>query len=330
MQETQAVKPAIADIKELVTADFAAVDRLIHDQLATNIPLIRQVCLHIIDSGGKRLRPLLVLLIANAFGGLKHQHVQIATIIEFIHTATLLHDDVVDSSALRRGDLTANEIWGNSTSILVGDFLITRAFQLMSAIENHTVSQILATTTNQIAEGEVKQLLNRNNADLTEAAYFEVIRDKTAMLFQAAAEMTATISECTPQQFTAIGRYALLLGIAFQLVDDALDYVGDPDQLGKNTGDDLADGKATLPLIYAMQHASPHEADQIRKAIENSSNQDLAAITATIAKTNAVKYTLEKAKEQINLAIAELTHLPPSPYREALEALANFSLSRYC
>ncbi|MDQ2994176.1 MAG: polyprenyl synthetase family protein [Pseudomonadota bacterium] len=317
-----------ASIKELVSGDFIAVDQLIHEQLATNVPLIRTVCLHIIDSGGKRLRPLLVLLIANAFGKLNPEHIKVATIIEFIHTATLLHDDVVDSSALRRGDLTANEKWGNSTSILVGDFLITRAFQLIAGIENRLVMQILAATTNQIAEGEVKQLINRNNADLSEADYFDVIRDKTAMLFQAAAEMTATLCQRSEIQYEAIGRYAISLGIAFQLVDDALDYIGDSDTLGKNTGDDLADGKATLPLIYAMQHADSQDKALIHSAIENNSREHLDAIIATIAKTNAVQYTLDKAKQHAMIAIAELEHLPPSRYRDGLAALAKFSISR--
>lgn len=318
----------VTDIKALVVQDFYAVDQLIHDQLASNVPLIRDVCKHIIDSGGKRLRPLLVLLVANALGYQGTDHIKIATIIEFIHTATLLHDDVIDNSAMRRGDRTANDIWGNSTSILVGDFLTTRTFQLISQLRNFEAIDILAWTTNCLTEGEVKQLINRNNADISEAQYFEVIRDKTAKLFQAAAEMTATICQAETSLRHAVGQYALNLGIAFQLIDDALDYIGDSRELGKNTGDDLAEGKTTLPLIYALQHATPADAACIRHAIENNSRDNLPEILCTIARTNAVKYTLDRARQMAESAIAHLEPLPPSPYRDGLQGLAQFAIKR--
>jgi octaprenyl-diphosphate synthase len=318
----------VTAIKALVARDFSAVDELIHNQLASNVPLIRDVCKHIIGSGGKRLRPLLVLLVANALNYPGEDHIKVATIIEFIHTATLLHDDVIDNSAMRRGDRTANDIWGNSTSILVGDFLTTRTFQLISQLRNFEAIDILARTTNSITEGEVKQLINRNNADISETQYFEVIRDKTARLFQAAAEMTATICKAPEALCQAVGLYALNLGTAFQLIDDALDYIGDSRELGKNTGDDLAEGKTTLPLIYALQHASPSDAACIRHAIENSSSDNLPTILSTIARTNAVKYTLDRAKQLAEQAIDHLDPLPPSLYRDGLQNLAEFAIKR--
>ncbi len=318
----------IKSIKALVAQDFITVDQLIHDQLASNVPLIGQVCKHIINSGGKRLRPLLVLLVANALHYQGNDHIKIAAIMEFIHTATLLHDDVIDNSNMRRGDRTANDIWGNSASILVGDFLTTRTFQLISQLRNFEAIDILANTTNNLTEGEVKQLVNRNNADITEAQYFDVIMDKTARLFQAAAEMTATICHAPDSLRLSLGRYALDLGIAFQLIDDALDYVGDSSELGKNTGDDLAEGKTTLPLIYALQHADATDASCIRHAIENSSRDNLPTILATIKRTNAVEYTLDRAKQLAERAIENLDDLPASSYREGLENLAGFAIQR--
>ncbi len=318
----------IKSIKALVAQDFNSVDQLIHDQLASNVPLIGQVCKHIINSGGKRLRPLLVLLVANALNYHGNDHIKIAAIMEFIHTATLLHDDVIDNSNMRRGDRTANDIWGNSTSILVGDFLTTRTFQLISQLRNFEAIDILARTTNNITEGEVKQLVNRNNADITETQYFDVILDKTARLFQGAAEMTAAICQASVTHRESLGRFALDLGVAFQLIDDALDYVGDSTELGKNTGDDLAEGKTTLPLIYALQNSSPADAACIRHAIENSNRDNLSAILATIKRTNAVEYTLDRAKQLAEQAIENLDDLSPSPYREGLENLAKFAIQR--
>jgi octaprenyl-diphosphate synthase len=318
----------ITAIKALVAEDFITVDQLIHDQLSTNVPLIGQVCQHIIDSGGKRLRPLLVLLVAKALGYQGKDHIKIAAIIEFIHTATLLHDDVIDDSTLRRGDRTANNIWGNSTSILVGDFLTTRTFQLISQLRSFEAMETLARTTNSITEGEVRQLINRNNADITETAYFEVILDKTARLFQAAAEMTAIICKSSEAQCQSLGRYAINLGAAFQLIDDALDYVGDSQELGKNTGDDLAEGKTTLPLIYALKQAKPEDAALIRHAIEHSSRDNLPAILNAIASTGAVQYTLDRAKYYAHQAIEDLKVLAPSPYRDGLQFLAEFAIRR--
>lgn len=318
----------VTAIKALVADDFTAVDQLIHEQLTSKVPLIGQVCGHIIDSGGKRLRPLLVLLVANALGYQGKDHIKIATIIEFIHTATLLHDDVIDDSAMRRGDRTANDIWGNSASILVGDFLTTRTFQLISQLRNFEAIDILAHTTNSLTEGEVKQLVNRNNADITEEQYFDVIKDKTARLFQAAAEMTACICHAPPQLRQGLGRYAMNLGTAFQLIDDALDYIGNSETLGKNTGDDLAEGKATLPLIHALYHANSTDAACIRQAIEHSSRDNLPAILATIARTDAVEYTLNQAKALAEEAIEELNSLAPSAYRDGLQQLAEFAIKR--
>lgn len=318
----------VTAIKALVAHDFNTVDELIQIQLASKVPLIGQVCKHIINSGGKRLRPLLVLLVANALGYQGEDHIRIAVIMEFIHTATLLHDDVIDNSALRRGDRTANNIWGDSTSILVGDFLTTRTFQLISQIRNFDAMDTLARTTNSITEGEVKQLINRNNADITEEQYFEVILDKTARLFQAAAEMTAIVCHASEPLCQTLGRYAINLGAAFQLIDDALDYIGDSQELGKNTGDDLAEGKTTLPLIYALQHANPTDAALIRHAIEHSSRDNLPAILNTIARTGAVAYTLDRAKHFAEIAIKNLEPLAPSSYRDGLQQLAEFAIKR--
>lgn len=326
-----ATTPRVTDvtaIKALVAEDFLTVDQLIHDQLNSNVPLIGEVCKHIINSGGKRLRPLLVLLVANALGYQSTDHIKIAVIIEFIHTATLLHDDVIDNSELRRGDRTANDIWGNSTSILVGDFLTTRTFQLISQLRNFDAMDSLAQTTNSITEGEVRQLINRNNADITEAQYFDVIKDKTARLFQAAAEMTAIICDSPLALRQSVGSYAINLGTAFQLIDDALDYIGDSQELGKNTGDDLAEGKTTLPLIYALKQSNPSDAALIRHAIEHSNRDNLPAILDTIARTGAVTYTLNKAQEFAEKAIEHLEDLPPSPYRDGLQNLAEFAIQR--
>lgn len=318
----------VSAIKALVAEDFLTVDQLIHDQLSSNVPLIGEVCKHIINSGGKRLRPLLVLLVANALGYSGQDHIKIAVIIEFIHTATLLHDDVIDNSELRRGDRTANDIWGNSTSILVGDFLTTRTFQLISQLRNFDAMDTLAQTTNNITEGEVRQLINRNNADISEVQYFDVIRDKTARLFQAAAEMTAIICQSSESLRRSLGQYAINLGTAFQLIDDALDYIGNSQELGKNTGDDLAEGKTTLPLIYALKHANPTDAALIRQAIEQNNRDNLPAILDTIAKTGAVTYTLNKAQEFAEKAIEHLEELPPSNYRDGLQNLAEFAIKR--
>lgn len=278
--------------------------------------------------GGKRLRPVLVLLSARAFGYPGMAHINLAAIVEFIHTATLLHDDVVDASELRRGQETVNSLWGNEASVLVGDFLYSRSFQMMVDVDNMRIMSILANATNIIAEGEVMQLLNCNDPDTTEARYLDVIRFKTAKLFEAAAQLGAVISGAPAEQEAAIARYGMHLGTAFQLVDDVLDYSASPEEMGKNIGDDLAEGKPTLPLIRAMSQADSTRAQLIRQAIEQGGRAHIAEVIAAIESTDAIAYTARKAHYEADLAIEALRSIPPSPYHDALMALAEFSVSR--
>lgn len=326
MEEATMTFDSTTDVRALVAEDFDAVDQLINKQLESNVPLIKQICQHLIHSGGKRLRPLLVLLVANALGYEGKHHIAIAAIIEFIHTATLLHDDVIDSSKLRRGSETANAVWGNAPSILTGDFLYTRTFQMLAEIGDFEVFKVLSALTNIIPEGEMIQLMNRNDPSVTEENYMNVIRCKTAALFQAATELAAIISETEHNE--AMAKFGSHLGIAFQLVDDALDYSGDSEALGKNVGDDLAEGKATLPLIFALKHANAQEKSIIENAIVNGGLDDINAIMAAIEHTNALEYTFKKAREHAALAEAALTGLPVSNYKQALIALTQFSVAR--
>ena len=312
---------------KVVATDFEAVNTLIIDRLESDVELVENIGHYIVEAGGKRLRPLLVLLAARACGYRGDQHIQLAAVIEFIHTATLLHDDVVDTSDLRRGRLTANARWGNAPSVLVGDFLYSRAFQMMVALGDVAVMRVLADTTNVIAEGEVQQLLNARNPDLTEQDYFTVIDKKTAQLFAAASEIGALIARCDANQCTRLRDYGRHLGITFQLVDDALDYQGDSESLGKNVGDDLAEGKATLPLIHAMKTA-PQQAGIIRDALLEGGLEQLDPIVKLVHQTGALDYTMARANEHADRAIALLDGLPDSPEKQALADLARFSVNR--
>ncbi len=313
-----------------VETDFSAVNQLIIDQLHSNVDLVENIGHYLVEAGGKRLRPLLVLLTANALGYTKRgkQHLDLAAIIEFIHTATLLHDDVVDISNMRRGRLTANAKWGNAPSVLVGDFLYSRAFQMMVAIRDMEIMQILSDTTNTISEGEVQQLVNAKDPSVTEENYLNVIYKKTGALFEAACETAAVLSDASAPQKEALKRYGYHLGLAFQLVDDALDYEGDAEALGKNVGDDLAEGKPTLPLIYAMREGDQKEAELIAQAIREGGLDQLDTIVDIVKRSGALEYTAESARRQADLAIEQLQLLPDSPYKQAMAELAEFSIGR--
>ncbi len=316
------------DIVALAEDDRRAVDQLISDSLASDVALVSQVSQYIVMSGGKRLRPLIVLLAARALAYEGEQHVRAATIIEFIHTATLLHDDVVDSSSRRRGQDSANTVFGNQASVLVGDFLYSRAFQMMVDIDDMRIMQILADATNTIAAGEVMQLMNVHDPDTTEDDYRQVIYRKTARLFEAGAQIAAVLSGQSKEMESSMIDYGRHLGTAFQLVDDALDYDSSAEELGKNIGDDLAEGKATLPLIYAMQNGSEDDSKIIRNAILEGGLEQLDKITAIIESTGALQYTADKAREAADLAIASLSGLAESEFKQALINIAELSIQR--
>lgn len=318
----------LGPVYALAGADFAAVNELIPRQLTSDVSLVEDIGHYIVDSGGKRLRPLLVLLGARACGYEGHDHVRLAAVIEFLHTATLLHDDVVDRSDRRRGRATANATWGNAPSVLVGDFLYSRAFQLMVELENMDVMAILSDATNTIAEGEVMQLANVGNLTLTEADYLEVIRCKTALLFQAAAHTAGVLASEDPDEITALKRFGLHFGLAYQLVDDYLDYAGDPGVMGKNAGDDLAEGKLTLPLIHALANAPEADAGLLREALASRSADRLADVLDVVRRCGALDYVQQVARSQAARALRSLEPLPDSAYREALETLANYSTAR--
>jgi len=318
---------SLESIRAVVGGDWENVNRTIYRRLGSDVALVNQVAHHIIHNGGKRLRPLVVLLAARACDIRSNHHIASAAIIEFIHTATLLHDDVVDNSGRRRGQRTANAMFGNQASVLVGDFLYSRAFQMMVEIQELSVLDVLANATNTIAEGEVLQLMNCNNPDITEAAYMEVIYRKTAKLFEAGMRIGALLGE-KPEYEDAFVTFGRHLGQAFQLVDDALDYDASPEELGKNIGDDLAEGKTTLPLIYAMDNGSAAERHMIREAIETGGTQNLRSIQIAIESTGGMRYTAERAREEVDAALAAIDILPRSPYREGLELLAQFAIAR--
>jgi octaprenyl-diphosphate synthase len=323
-----AAPPDIRAIYALVDEDFAAVNALIPRRLTSDVDLVEQIGRYIVESGGKRLRPLLVLLGARALGYRGSDHVKLAAIIEFLHTATLLHDDVVDRSDLRRGRATANHLWGNAPSVLVGDFLYSRAFQLMVELDRIDIIAILSDATNVIAEGEVQQLANVGDADIDEARYFGVIRAKTAMLFQAASHTAAVLASRDDRHIVALRDYGLTLGLAYQLVDDWLDYAGDPAVMGKNAGDDLAEGKVTLPLIHALRHGTSTERQLIRTAIAAKSNAALTDILVAVQRCGALDRTRADAEQQVDRAIELLEPLPPGRYRDALAELARFCVAR--
>jgi octaprenyl-diphosphate synthase len=318
----------IEAIYKTVEQDFLEVNQLISSQLSSDVPLVEKIAQYIVESGGKRMRPLLVLLASKALNYSGTEHSKLATIIEFLHTATLLHDDVVDTSNMRRGRSTANAKWGNAPSVLVGDFLYSRAFQMMVEIGSVPVMEVLSNATNIIAEGEVFQLMNCKNPDVSEEAYFEVIKNKTAMLFEAAAHSAAILSNTNTDQQASMKEFGLQIGLAFQLVDDMLDYVGDAEEMGKNVGDDLAEGKPTLPLIYTIKHGTEDERTLIRKAIRSGDSSQLEAICQAVSRSGALQYTQNAAQTACNRALDCLNALPESPYREALAALAKLAVDR--
>jgi octaprenyl-diphosphate synthase len=331
MQEVlkkQRVSIDISDIRQLVQADARAVDKLILERLRSDVALINELGHYIINSGGKRLRPLLVLLAARACGYQGHHHIELAAVIEFIHTATLLHDDVVDASDLRRGNQTANAIWGNEAAVLVGDFLYSRSFEMMVSVGSMQIMDILSHTTNVIAEGEVLQLLNCHDPNTTEARYRDVIRYKTAKLFEASSQLGAVLGKQPAHIERAMARYGMHLGTAFQLIDDALDYGSSGEDIGKNIGDDLAEGKPTLPLIHAMRHGNSEQIAVIRQAIENGGLEQIETVLEAIESTQAIAYTAQSAQKEADTAIEALAELPASPYKEALYGLAEFSVNR--
>jgi len=315
-------------IRAPIAADLDQVDAVIRRRLDSEVVLIRTIADYIIGSGGKRLRPALVLLSANAFGAEGAARHELAAVIEFIHTATLLHDDVVDESSLRRGRKTANAEFGNAASVLVGDFLYSRAFQMIVDVGSLRIMRVLADATNVIAEGEVLQLLNVHDADTDEQNYLRVIRYKTAKLFQAATQVGAILGGAQPEVETALAEYGMHLGTAFQLIDDVLDYSGDLQATGKNLGDDLAEGKPTLPLIYVMKAGNPAEQDLVRRAIEHGGKADLAGVVAAIHRVGALDYAREQARVEAAAAIARLGLLADSACRDSLLQLAHFSVDR--
>ncbi|MES2499338.1 MAG: polyprenyl synthetase family protein [Pseudomonadota bacterium] len=315
-------------IQSSISLDMQAVDNVIRNSLHSEVSLINTIGEHIINGGGKRLRPSLVLLSAGIFAPIQAHHHELAAIVEFIHTATLLHDDVVDESAMRRGKSTANHIFGNAASVLVGDFLYSRAFQMMVQLKNMRVMEILSEATNVIAEGEVLQLLNINNADVTEAQYIKVIHYKTAKLFEAAMRLGAVINNASREDEDALALYGMKLGTAFQLVDDVLDLSGDVAKIGKNLGDDLSEGKPTLPLLYAMHKSTPENAAVVRKAIQLGGLENLDAVLATVKFTNASDYVLNLARSESEQGCAAIAHLPDSAHKRSLIDLAAFAVNR--
>ncbi|HVK55508.1 MAG TPA: octaprenyl diphosphate synthase [Burkholderiales bacterium] len=315
-------------IQALIGADMKVVDRIIRERLHSDVALIRQVSEYIINSGGKRLRPMLVLLSAGLFGHQGGQRHELAAVVELIHTATLLHDDVVDESELRRGKKTANAMFGNAASVLVGDFLYSRSFQMMVDVGLMRVMEVLSEATNIIAEGEVLQLLNVHDADITEERYLQVIRYKTAKLFEAATRLGAILGDASRDDEEAMASYGMHLGTAFQLIDDVLDYSGDHEETGKNVGDDLAEGKPTLPLIYAIQHGSVAQATTIRRAITDDGLIELNEVVAAIKETGALRYAQQRAQQESDIACEAIRHLPHSIYKDSLLQLAAFAVTR--
>ncbi len=315
-------------LNPVIEPQFEAVNDYIINHLGSNVPLVEKIGHYIVESGGKRLRPLLVLLAANAAGYKGDQHVPLAAIIEFIHTATLLHDDVVDNSELRRGKDTANAKWGNAPSVLVGDFLYSRAFQIMVEIGSMEIMKVISNATNVIAEGEVLQLLNTKNPDTTEDAYMQVILGKTAMLFEAATEAGAILADASTEAQEGLRLYGLHLGTAFQLIDDVMDYLSTAEEMGKNVGDDLAEGKCTLPLIHAMREGTEEQRLLVRQAIRKGGLDDLQPIMEIVKATGAIEYTQQKAQEEADKAIAALDALTDSSFKDTLIQLADIAVKR--
>ena len=319
---------SLESLQTFLADDMHAVDHVIRERLYSDVALIRQVSEYIINSGGKRLRPALVLLSAGCLGYQGAAHHELAAVVEFIHTATLLHDDVVDESDLRRGRETANALFGDAASVLVGDFLYSRAFQMMVGVNNMEIMQILSDATNTIAEGEVLQLLNCHDPDIDEESYLRVIRYKTAKLFEAAGRLGAVLGGGSEAQKKALGLYGMHLGTAFQLIDDVLDYSGDFLKTGKNIGDDLAEGKPTLPLLYAMKHGTPEQTVSIRHAIQHGGLTEFQSVLAAIKDTRALQYTRLQAQREIKIASEAISDLPDSKFKSALLQLAVFAIDR--
>ncbi|MBD8512616.1 octaprenyl diphosphate synthase [Photobacterium sp. 2_MG-2023] len=316
-------------IQALTADDMAAVDAKIQAQLTSDVALINQLGFYIVSSGGKRLRPILAILAARALGYQGEKHITAAAFIEFIHTATLLHDDVVDESDMRRGKATANAAFGNAASVLVGDYIYTRSFQMMTSLRSLKILDIMSEATNVIAEGEVQQLMNCNDPDTTEASYMQVIYSKTARLFEAATQVAAILSDAPESVEQALQDYGRYLGTAFQLIDDVLDYNADGEEMGKNVGDDLAEGKPTLPLLHAMHHGNPEQTAMIRAAIEQGNGLDkLQPILACMEEHGSLAYTQQRAEEEADKAIAALSVLAESEYKDALIAVARLSVNR--
>ena len=315
-------------LNPLIEPQFDAVTDYILNNLGSNVPLVEKIAHHIVEGGGKRLRPLLVLLAANAAGYKGEQHIPLAAVIEFIHTATLLHDDVVDNSELRRGNATANAQWGNAPSVLVGDFLYSRSFQIMVEIGRMEIMQVISHATTIIAEGEVLQLLNQRNPDTSEESYLQVILGKTAMLFEAATEVGAILADSSGEDREALRLYGRHLGIAFQIVDDLLDYLSDSETMGKNVGDDLAEGKATLPLIHAMRVGSDEDRDLIRHAIRKGGLDDLSPVLEIVQRNGSIDYSRQKATEEIDKAKSAIASLPETSFKETLNQIADLAIAR--
>ncbi len=315
-------------IKALTSSEAKAIDQLILDALTSDVVLINQIGHYIVGSGGKRIRPMLLLLAAKALNYTGNSHLTLAAVIEFIHTATLLHDDVVDESQLRRGKESANAVWGNAASVLVGDYLYSTAFEMMVRTNNMRVMEIMSKTTTAIAEGEVLQLLNCNNPATTEEKYLQVISRKTAILFSAATRLGAVLAGTNPEIEEKLAVYGQHLGIAFQLIDDALDYKASEKELGKNLGDDLAEGKPTLPLIYAIENGNESEAEIIKQAIKSGNRNAFNDVYSIVQSTNAISYTEQRANQEAAQAINALSPLPESTYKQALVQLAKFSVQR--
>ena len=315
-------------IAQSIATDMEAVNAVIRQRLHSEVSLVNQIAEYIISAGGKRIRPVLVLLLANAYGYKGTAHHELAAVVEFIHTATLLHDDVVDESSMRRGRQTANALFGNAASVLVGDFLYSRSFQMMVSLDNMRVMRILSDATNVIAEGEVLQLLNMHDPDVTHESYLKVIRSKTAKLFEAAAELGALVGGASDAQIEAAGEYGRSLGTAFQLIDDVLDYAGDAAEIGKNLGDDLREGKPTLPLIWLMEHGTPAQRELVRNCIEHGDEAQFEAVLAAVTSSGALDYTRRQAEQAAARAAEAIAGLPDSLYKASLLQLCGFAVDR--
>ncbi|OSN06461.1 octaprenyl diphosphate synthase [Lonsdalea iberica] len=319
----------LEQITALSSQDMSAVNTIILEHLSSDVALINQLGHYIVSGGGKRIRPMIAVLAARALAYQGDKHVTVAALIEFIHTATLLHDDVVDESDMRRGKATANAAFGNAASVLVGDFIYTRAFQMMTGLGSLQVLTVMSDAVNVIAEGEVLQLMNCNDPDITEDSYMRVIYSKTARLFEAASQSSAILAGATVEQEKALRDYGRYLGTAFQLIDDLLDYSADGETLGKNTGDDLNEGKPTLPLLHAMRHGTPEQSAMIREAIEHGNGRHLLTpVLTAMQKCGSLGYTRQRAEEEADKAISVLQCLPETPYRLALEGLAHMAVQR--